>query len=118
MKYSILPLCFLSVNLETNNSDKDQLGFARECLSGGHVKGVVLTEDSIDGSKSRTTATSLLRNCWIQASMELGIDRLHFQASLYTANQILRGRTMDLLGIVVITGSLHIVSLVLATLCG
>lgn len=128
-------------------SDKDHLGFARECLSGGHVNGVVLTEASIAGSKSRTTAASLLRNCWIQASKELGIDVLHdemsehqdlsvdqliclsklgnkpilaaeasFQASLNTANQILRGRTGDRLGIVVITGSLHIVSLVLATL--
>lgn len=116
-------------------------------FSGGHVNGVVLTEAGIAGSKSRTTAASLLRNCWIQASKGLGIDVLHdemsehqdlsvdqliclsklgnkpilaaeasFQASLNAANQILRGRTGDRLGIVVITGSLHIVSLVLATL--
>ncbi|CAL9024483.1 unnamed protein product [Prunus brigantina] len=65
-------------------SNKDHHGFARECLSGkvsGHVEGVVLTEASIAGSKSRTTAASLLRNCWIQASKELGIDVLHDEMS-------------------------------------
>ncbi|KAH0972632.1 hypothetical protein GBA52_024788 [Prunus armeniaca] len=92
-------------------SDKNHLGFARECLqvksvlnyydyyifstswftfmidsdhfsSGGHVEGVVLTEASVAGSKSRTTsAASLLRNCWIQAFKELGIDVLHDEMS-------------------------------------
>ncbi|XP_009368683.2 dihydrofolate synthetase [Pyrus x bretschneideri] len=130
-------------------SDKDHLGFATECLSGGHVEGVILTEANIAGAKSRTTAASLLRDCWIQASQELETDILHdempehqnstmdqllcisrsgnrpilstegsFQASLKIANQIIKGRTGDRLRIVVITGSLHIVSLVLATLHG
>ncbi|XP_020423899.1 uncharacterized protein LOC109950223 [Prunus persica] len=48
---------------------------------GGNVEDAVLTEASIDGSKSQTIATSLLRNCWIQASMELGIDVLHDETS-------------------------------------
>ncbi|KAM1232240.1 hypothetical protein ACFX13_042821 [Malus domestica] len=128
-------------------SDKDHLGFAKECLSGGHVEGVVLTEANIAGATSRTTAASSLRDCWIQASQELETDILHdempehqnstmdqllcisksgnkpilstegsFQASLKITNQIIKGRTGDRLQIVVIAGSLHIVSLVLATL--
>ncbi|KAK9914417.1 hypothetical protein M0R45_038198 [Rubus argutus] len=130
-------------------SDKDHLGFAREFLSGGNLDGVLCTEAGIAGGKSRTTAASVLRNCWIQASKELGLDVVHdgmkeyqdssidqlvslskletrpllaavpsFQDSMKIANQIHRGRTRDQFGIAVITGSLHIVSLTLATLHG
>ena len=117
--------------------------------SGGNLDGVLCTEAGIAGGKSRTTAASVLRNCWIQASKELGLDVVHdgmkeyqdssidqlvslskletrpllaavpsFQDSMKIANQIHRGRTRDQFGIAVITGSLHIVSLTLATLHG
>lgn len=117
--------------------------------SGGNLEGVLCTEASIAGGKSRTTAASVLRNCWIQASKELDLDVVHdgmkeyrdssidqlvslskletrpllaavpsFQDSMKIANQIHRGRTRDQFGIAVITGSLHIVSLTLATLHG
>ncbi|PRQ60339.1 putative dihydrofolate synthase [Rosa chinensis] len=128
-------------------NDKDHLGFAREFLSGGHLEGVLCTEANIAGGKSRTTAASVLRNCWIQASKELGLDIVHdqmtecqnfsmdqlvglstsekrpllaavpsFPDSIKIANLISRGRTRDQSHITVITGSLHIVSLTLATL--
>ncbi|XP_059434077.1 dihydrofolate synthetase isoform X1 [Corylus avellana] len=127
-------------------SDKDHVGFAREFLSGGQLEAVFLTEANIAGGKSRTTSASLLRDCWIQASKELGIGIVHngpakskqvfkeqlaysvsklengtilaaessLMVSLKVANQILRERTGVQSGIIVVTGSLHIVSLVLA----
>ncbi|KAM4076175.1 hypothetical protein ACJW30_12G043200 [Castanea mollissima] len=126
-------------------SDKDHVGFAREFLSV-----VLLTEADIAGGKSRTTSASLLRDCWIQASKELGIDIIHdgttksrevfnnlllcsasklenetilaaessLMATLKATNQILRERTGNQSGIIVVTGSLHIVSMVLAALSG
>ncbi|XP_075649674.1 dihydrofolate synthetase-like [Castanea sativa] len=132
-------------------SDKDHVGFAREFLSaGGELEVVLLTEADIAGGKSRTTLASLLRDCWIQASKELGIDIAHdgttksrevfsnllvcsasklengtilaaessLMASLKATNQILRERTGNQSGIIVVTGSLHIVSMVLAALSG
>ncbi|XP_050386695.1 dihydrofolate synthetase [Argentina anserina] len=60
-------------------NDKDHLGFAREFLSGGHLEGVICTEANIAGGKTRTTAASVLRNCWIQASKELSPDIVHDQ---------------------------------------
>ncbi|KAL4593917.1 hypothetical protein ACB092_M007000 [Castanea dentata] len=131
-------------------SDKDHVGFAREFLSGGELEVVLLTEAAIAGGKSRTTSASLLRDCWIQASKELGIDIVHddttksrevfnnlvvcstsklengtilatessLMASLKATNQILRERTGNQSGIIVVTGSLHIVSMVLAALSG
>ncbi|XP_004308011.1 PREDICTED: probable dihydrofolate synthetase [Fragaria vesca subsp. vesca] len=144
----IFPESRLTVVVAMAN-DKDHLGFAREFLSGGHLEGVICTEANIAGGKSRTTAASMLRNCWIQASKELGLDIDHdqmtdcqdfsmdqlvglstsekrpllaavpsFQDSLKIANQIFRGRTRDQSHITVITGSLHVVSLTLATLNG
>ncbi|CAB4285991.1 unnamed protein product [Prunus armeniaca] len=67
---SVLPGCNVTFMIDSDHFS-----------SGGHVEGVVLTEASIAGSKSRTTAASLLRNCWIQASKELGIDVLHDEMS-------------------------------------
>ncbi|KAF3432873.1 hypothetical protein FNV43_RR23975 [Rhamnella rubrinervis] len=131
-------------------SDKDHVGFAREFLSGGQLEAIFLTEAGIAGGKSRTTSASLLRDCWIKASKELGITLLRdkmseyqeldkdqlgssisilenktilaveasFLRSMKVADRILRGRTGNGLGIIVVTGSLHIVSLVLATLHG
>lgn len=122
-------------------NDKDHLGFARELLSGMQLEAVYLTEADIAGGKSRTTSPSLLRDCWIRASKELDINILHDEMAEYQelskdqlspaiilaaensplfsmrmVNQILRKRTGDGSGIIVVTGSLHIVSLVLASL--
>ncbi|KAF3970524.1 hypothetical protein CMV_005793 [Castanea mollissima] len=58
-------------------SDKDHVGFARGFLSGGELEAVLLTEADIAGGNSQTTSASLLRDCWIQASKELGIDIVH-----------------------------------------
>ncbi|KAK6250698.1 hypothetical protein SCA6_004703 [Theobroma cacao] len=128
--------------------DKDHLAFAKELLSGRQVEAVFLTESNIAGGTSRTTSASVLRDCWMQASRELGIKVLHdriaeyrelfedkyicstrdlkheilvatensLSDSLRFANQILRERTWNRSGIIVVTGSLHIVSLVLASL--
>ena len=117
-------------------------------FSGGELEAVLLTEADIAGGKSRTTSASLLRDCWIQASKELGIDIVHdgttksgevfnnllvcsasklengtilaaessLMASLKATNQILRERAGNQSGIIVVTGSLHIVSMVLAAL--
>nr|POE45604.1 dihydrofolate synthetase [Quercus suber] len=126
-------------------SDKDQFQ-----ISGGELEAVLLTEADIAGGKSRTTSASLLRDCWIQASKELGIDIVHdgiaksrevfnnllvcsasklengtilvaessLMASLKVTNQILRETAGNQSGIIVVTGSLHIVSMVLAALSG
>lgn len=131
-------------------SDKDHVGFAKEFLSGGKIEAVLLTEANIAGGKSRTTSASLLKDCWIQASQDLGIGVVHnemtnsrevlknllvcsasklehgtilaaessLMVSLKVANQILRERTGNQLGVIVVTGSLHIVSMVLAALNG
>ncbi|MBA0657314.1 hypothetical protein Goklo_009608 [Gossypium klotzschianum] len=129
-------------------SDKDHLAFAKEFLSGKQLEAVFLTEADIAGGTSRTTSATALRDCWIQASRELGIEVLHDRMTRYRelfednfisstrdskhetivaaqnslsdslrfANEILRERTRNELGILVVTGSLHIVSLVLASL--
>ena len=112
--------------------------------SGRQVDAVILTEANIAGGKSRTTPATLLRDCWIQASKELEVPIIHdqmaeyhelvknnsdgsatilaadasFWSSMKTANQILEGRLGNEKGIIVVTGSLHIVSLVLACLHG
>ncbi|KAB1204980.1 Folylpolyglutamate synthase [Morella rubra] len=130
-------------------SDKDHGGFAREFLSGGRLEAVCLTEADIAGGKSRTIPASVLKDCWIQASKELGIAiadtrvakfREGFEdqvvcsgnnlehgtilaessliASFKVANQILRERRGNRSGIIVVTGSLHVVSMVLAALNG
>ncbi|KAL5538206.1 hypothetical protein UlMin_044187 [Ulmus minor] len=108
------------------------------------VDAVILTEANIAGGKARTTPATLLRDCWIQASKELEVPIIHdqmaeyhelvknnsdgsatilaadasFWSSMKTANQILEGRLGNEKGIIVVTGSLHIVSLVLAGLHG
>ncbi|XP_038686567.1 dihydrofolate synthetase isoform X2 [Tripterygium wilfordii] len=129
-------------------SDKDHLGFAREFLSGRELEAVFLTEAKVAGGTSRTTSASFLRDCWIQASKELGIsvllhdgmmeyeeEQLHsiakdsdrrtvlateksLEVCMRTANQILRRRSGNQSSIIVVTGSLHIVSSVLASLHG
>ncbi|XP_022985041.1 dihydrofolate synthetase isoform X1 [Cucurbita maxima] len=105
-------------------SDKDHNGFATEFLQCGKLESIVLSEANIGGGKSRTTSAALLRDCWIQASNEMGIPT---QTSLLTtetsllraikiAAEILKQRTEGRRGLVVVTGSLHAVSMVLSSL--
>ncbi|KDP22174.1 hypothetical protein JCGZ_26005 [Jatropha curcas] len=131
-------------------SDKDHLAFAREFFLGKNLGAVFLTEADIAGGKSRTTTASSLRDCWVQASEELGINILHdgmteyqelctkqlvysaremegrvllvaeksLEVSLRDANEFLKGKTGNESRALVVTGSLHIVSSVLARLRG
>lgn len=133
-------------------SDKDHLGFARELLSVRKLEAIFLTEVDIAGDKARMTPASLLKDSWIQASKEAGINILNYgvsvcrklledqpvhfanelesktilsaEMSLMDAmrfgNKILRARTAgdDQSGIIVVTGSLHIVSSVLGFIQG
>ncbi|XP_058182695.1 dihydrofolate synthetase isoform X1 [Rhododendron vialii] len=126
-------------------SDKDHSGFARELLSARKLEAVFLTEVDIAGDKSRMTSASVLKDCWIQASKEGGVDivdngvedfrsslddqSVHsvvkpecktilatersLMTSMRVGNQILQARMGDQPGIIVVTGSLHIVSSVL-----
>ncbi|KAJ4950826.1 hypothetical protein NE237_027658 [Protea cynaroides] len=129
-------------------SDKDHLAFARELLSAIHPEVVVTTEVSIAGAGSRTTSASLLKDAWIQASMELGTgfvdigsrDYMKFlenhtgcsvgaskhepvlaavnsvEDAMKAANRILRMRAGDQSGVIIVTGSLHVVSSILSYL--
>ncbi|KAK6925947.1 Mur ligase, central [Dillenia turbinata] len=129
-------------------SDKDHLAFARELISGITMEAVFLTEVNIAGDKSRTTSASNLRDCWIQASKELGVDVLDdrigeyekncedksdsavgkleskmlvvagssLQDSMRSGYQILNLKKGNNLGIIVVTGSLHIVSSLLSSI--
>lgn len=119
-------------------SDKDHLAFAREFLSGLQLEAVFLTEADIAGGKSRTASASLLIDCWIQASEELGINTLHDgmekkrelleenkiilatekspEGAMKAANETLRRRAGNRSSVIVVTGSLHVVSLLLASL--
>ncbi|KAF5947565.1 hypothetical protein HYC85_013522 [Camellia sinensis] len=133
-------------------SDKDHLGFARELLSVRKLEAIFLTEVDIAGDKARMTPASLLKDSWIQASKEAGINILDYgvtvcrklleDQSVHSANElesktilsaemslmdamrvgnkILRARTAgdDQSGIIVVTGSLHIVSSVLGLIQG
>lgn len=94
------------------------------------------------------TSASVLKDCWIQASKEVGVDivddgvedfcssledqSVHsvvkpesktilatessLKISMRVGNQILRARMGDQPGIIVVTGSLHIVSSVLRSI--
>ncbi|XP_065868593.1 dihydrofolate synthetase-like isoform X2 [Euphorbia lathyris] len=122
-------------------SDKDHVAFAKEFLFDKHLEAVFLTEAKIAGGKSRTTKAPLLKDYWVQASQELGVNTEQFlnsegidlakeregriilaameslEASMRSANEFLRGRRSGKQSsIVVVTGSLHIVSSVLARL--
>ncbi|KAJ8748101.1 hypothetical protein K2173_023503 [Erythroxylum novogranatense] len=113
-------------------SDKDHLAFAKEVLSGGQVDAVFLTEAEI-ACKFRTTSAPLLRDRWIQAAKELNIGTIHDTMGEYqdllkrglvdsrrdaeeriiiAAENSLRARNQPIL---VVTGSLHILSSVLAS---
>ncbi|XP_019243918.1 PREDICTED: dihydrofolate synthetase [Nicotiana attenuata] len=122
-------------------NDKDHLGFARELLSVGDLDAVFSTEVDIAGAKSRMTSASLLKCAWVNASRELDIKVLDLKvadsedqslqaarmsesrsillaegsllACMRTGFKILSERTGVQSGIIVVTGSLHIVSAIL-----
>lgn len=121
-------------------NDKDHLGFAEELLSVRGLEAVFLTEVNIAGDRSRTASASLLRESWTKASRKLGIDTYknsglengfltnllgknraiplykgEVMSSIRTGNQILNHMAGDgdPLGLILVTGSLHIVSSVL-----
>lgn len=54
--------------------DKDHLAFAKQLLSGPRPEIVLLTEVSIAGGKSRIASASTLKDVWIRAALDLGID--------------------------------------------
>ncbi|XP_078174689.1 folylpolyglutamate synthetase family protein isoform X1 [Carex rostrata] len=55
-------------------SDKDHLSFARQLLSGRKPDLVLLTEVNIAGGKSRAISAVYLKEIWIQAAQDIGID--------------------------------------------
>ncbi|CAM9002678.1 unnamed protein product [Rhodiola kirilowii] len=122
-------------------SDKDHVAFAREFLYGTQIDAVFLTEVDIAGSKTRTTPSSLLMDYWIQACEGSGINLLvnhdmslenpknsceesihktilSIERSLLNAmrsgHDLFRAKGKHGKGIIVVTGSLHIVSSVLS----
>uniref|UniRef100_A0A7C9EV38 Dihydrofolate synthase n=1 Tax=Opuntia streptacantha TaxID=393608 RepID=A0A7C9EV38_OPUST len=124
-------------------SDKDHVGFAKELLSGLKLEAVFLTEVNIAGDKCRTASALLLKGSWSKVCMDLGIEFVHEETidnlqsldasahpslnsnkliltadssipnCLKAAHRILKARTGEQSGIIVVTGSLHIVSSVL-----
>ncbi|VFQ72671.1 unnamed protein product [Cuscuta campestris] len=125
-------------------NDKDHLGFARELLlSVDGLEAVFLTEVSIAGDRSRTTSASYLKDVWVKASKELDINVVldheeddaecnlskedHHQsrqillsegplmASLRYGSLVLNERDGNSsTGVVLVTGSLHVVSALLS----
>ncbi|VVA95851.1 unnamed protein product [Arabis nemorensis] len=99
-------------------SDKDHVSFAKEILSGLKPEAVVLTETDIGGGKVRSTECSVLKESWIKAADELGLgfmeasENKNVFGSFKLAYKILN----DDSGMVIVTGSLHFVSSVLASL--
>lgn len=102
---------------------------------------VLLTEVSIAGDRYRSASLSLLRDAWMEACNDLGIkiyeeeeDRLKkhndgnamlllnggsLMESLRVGDEIIQSRSRDTAaaaGVLVVTGSLHIVSSVLCSL--
>ncbi|WOL00773.1 dihydrofolate synthetase [Canna indica] len=129
-------------------SDKDHLAFAKQLVSGRRPELVMLTEVSIAGGKSRMVSTSSLKDSWIEASLDLGVDFLDIGVidnvkgdgswsealvdcnkmmlgslqntsvidSIKLADQLLKSRSNNQPGLIVVTGSLHLVSYLLAAL--
>lgn len=104
-------------------SDKDHVSFAKELLSGLKPEAVVLTEADIGGGKVRSTACAVLKESWTKPAEELGLGSLKASEnktvldSLKLAYKILSDDTRSSdSGMVIVTGSLHIVSSVLVSL--
>lgn len=110
-------------------------------LAGLHFEAVIVTEVDIAGGKSRSASALFLKDVWCKTCMELGIEYDFYEdiasnestgnsdtmilASenslkncIKAGNRILKAKTGDSSGIIVFTGSLHIVSSVLASIHG
>ncbi|XP_051116415.1 dihydrofolate synthetase [Andrographis paniculata] len=125
--------------------DKDHFGFAEVLLSAGCLDAVCFTEVDIAGDRYRTTSSSLLKDTWIQACSVTGADFLDckvekydltedqeeimgnqsilfmegsLMASMKFGNKILCAKQGAKQGILVFTGSLHIVSAILGSING
>ncbi|XP_074328985.1 dihydrofolate synthetase isoform X2 [Apium graveolens] len=59
-------------------SDKDHVSFAKELLQVRQLDAVILTEVSIAGDNSRSTPSSLLKDSWILASEDVGVEICDF----------------------------------------
>ncbi|CAN8272822.1 unnamed protein product [Cochlearia groenlandica] len=100
-------------------SDKDHVAFAKELVSGVKPEAVVVTEADIGGGKVRSTPCSVLKESWIKAGHELGLECVEASENknvleaIKLAYKIIGGGES---GMVIVTGSLHIVSSVLASL--
>jgi len=112
-------------------------------FTGLKLEAVFLTEVNIAGDKCRTASALLLKGSWSKVCMDLGIEFVHEETidnlqsldasahpslnsnkliltadssipnCLKAAHRILKARTGEQSGIIVVTGSLHIVSSVL-----
>lgn len=115
-------------------------------VSGLHFEAVFLTEVDIAGDKSRSASALFLKDVWTKTCKELGTEYIYkdsveylkqLDASVHSigksnkmtitaessitnclkaGNRILKARVGEQPGIVVVTGSLHIVSSMLATI--
>lgn len=119
-------------------SDKDHNAFAMQFLAGRLPDVVIFTEMNIAGGRSRTTSASTLKDVWSRVAMNLGIRTSDLTKtsqqkhdgqvllmerpntlvgdSLQIADELLRSRSGEKPRLIVVTGSLHIVSSVLALL--
>ncbi|XP_042379239.1 dihydrofolate synthetase-like [Zingiber officinale] len=124
-------------------SDKDHLSFAKQLLSAGRPELVVLTEVKIAGGKSRMVSASVLKDVWVKTSKDLGMDFVDIGIidddksekepnckkmmlatckstsiidSIKHADQLLKSRSKDHPGLIVVTGSLHLVASLLAAI--
>ncbi|KAL5993530.1 hypothetical protein ACLOJK_014455 [Asimina triloba] len=125
-------------------SDKNHVAFARQLLLGRQPDVVLLTEVKIAGGKTRMTSASSLEEAWVQAALELGIDfsdismgdhrefvkhesdcrtgliadcqERSITDSMKVAHKLIKERAEDETGLIVVTGSLHIVASVLKSL--
>ncbi|KAJ3701108.1 hypothetical protein LUZ61_004813 [Rhynchospora tenuis] len=123
-------------------SDKDHFSFAKQLLSGRKPDVVLLTEVTIAGGKSRSISALDLKDVWIKAAQDVGIDifdlgvispevevpntsRPVFAVCSNTPiiniitvalKLIQTGGKRDDSGLVCVTGSLHLVSSLLSVL--
>ncbi|KAK8939276.1 Folylpolyglutamate synthase [Platanthera zijinensis] len=119
-------------------SDKDHMAFATQVLTGRPPDVIIFTETNIAGGRSRTTSTSTLKDVWLRIATNLGIRTFDLENtsqqkhdrhvllmespntlvgdSLQIADELLRTRSGEKPRLIVVTGSLHIVSSVLALL--
>ncbi|RWW89999.1 hypothetical protein BHE74_00000903 [Ensete ventricosum] len=101
-------------------SDKAHLAFAKQLLSGRRPELILLTEVSIAGGRSRIALASTLKDAWTRALLEsvmlASCENASIVDSVKLADQLLKSRSRDQPALLVVTGSLHVVSSLLAAL--